>query len=280
MRTARSARALVALGATLIACSLSVTATAEQLAGFASGITVGDAQGISVGDAAGITIGDTAGITIGDTAGITIGDTAGITIGDTAGITIGDTAGITIGDIAGITIGDTAGITIGDTAGITIGDIAGITIGDTAGITIGDTAGITIGDSSVLSGPVDRIDHVNGVFESMGQIVMASRGALAGMRVGDFVSVQGSVVSPGWLYADGVSVSDTLYVPGATEVFVTGMLSSVDRAAGTARVGGLTIDYTSSLGSSRAPSDAMWSFSGTRPAAGGVMISDRTGGLR
>jgi hypothetical protein len=114
----------------------------------------------------------------------------------------------------------------------------------------------------------------------MGQIVMASREALAGMRVGDFVSVQGSVVSPGWLYADGVSVSDTTYVPGATQVFVTGMLSSVDRASGIARMGGLTIDYTSSLGSNAAPSGAMWSFSGTRPVSGGVMISDQSGGLR
>jgi hypothetical protein len=137
-----------------------------------------------------------------------------------------------------------------------------------------------IDSMGILSGPVDRIDTINSVFESMGQIVMASRDALARMSVGDFVSVQGSVVGPGWLYADDVSVSNTLYVPGATEVFVTGMLSSVDRAAGTARMGGLTIDYTSSLGAGSAPSEMMWSFSGTRPASSGVMISDRTGGLR
>jgi hypothetical protein len=131
----------------------------------------------------------------------------------------------------------------------------------------------------VLAGPVDRIDHVNGVFESMGQIVMASREALAGMSVGDYVTVQGSVVSPGWLYADGVSVSDAAYVPGSTQVFVTGMLNSVDRAAGIARMGGLMIDYTPSLGNSVAPAGAMWSFSGTRPVSGGLMISDRSGEL-
>ena len=109
---------------------------------------------------------------------------------------------------------------------------------------------------------------------------MASREALSGMNVGDFVTVEGSVVSPGWLYADGVSVSGAAYVPGATQVFVTGMLSSVDRTAGIARMGGLIIDYTSSLGNSAAPSGAMWSFSGTRPVSGGLMISDRSGGLR
>jgi hypothetical protein len=106
---------------------------------------------------------------------------------------------------------------------------------------------------------------------------MASQNMLAGMSIGDFVSVAGSVVSPGWLYADDVSISADRYVPGATEVFVTGMLSSVDLASGTARMGGLTIDYTSSLGGSDAPSGAMWSFGGTRPAARGVMLSDRSG---
>jgi hypothetical protein len=110
----------------------------------------------------------------------------------------------------------------------------------------------------------------------MGQIVMASQGMLAGMSVGDYVSVAGSVVSPGWLYADQVTVSAERYIPGATEVFVTGMLSSVDLTRGTAQMGSLTIDYTSSLGRGHAPSSAMWSFSGTIPAVRGVMLSDRT----
>jgi len=99
---------------------------------------------------------------------------------------------------------------------------------------------------------------------------------LASMRVGDFVSVSGSVVSQGWLYADEVSVSTERYVPGATEVFVTGLLTSVDRKSGTAQVGGLTIDFTASLGNSSAPSGAIWSFKGIRPAQRGVMLSDRS----
>ena len=170
------------------------------------------------------------------------------------------------------------GIDANDALGIDANDGLGIDANDTHGIDANDGLGIDAND--VLSGPVDRIDTVNGIFESMGQIVMASQHALAGMNVGDFVSVQGSVVGPGWLYADEVSVSDSHYVPGATEVFVIGMLSSVDRAAGTARMGGLTIDYTASLGAGSAPTDMMWGFSGTRPVASGVMISDRSGGLR
>ena len=114
----------------------------------------------------------------------------------------------------------------------------------------------------------------------MGQVVRASQGMLSGIKFGDFVSVEGSVVSSGVLYADQVSVSDAAYVPGATEVFVSGLLTSVDKAAGTARIGGLTIDYTASLGDSDAPSKQMWSFSGIRPSKASVMISDRTADLR
>jgi len=205
---------------------------------------------------------------------------AGISGGDAAGITGGDVLGITGGDAAGITGGDVFGITGGDAAGITGGDVFGITGGDAAGITGGDAAGITGGDGTVLAGPVDSIDRINGVFESMGQIVMASQSMLSGMQVGDYVTVGGTAISSGWYFADAVNVSDLSYVPGATEVFISGMMSSLDLVNGTAEMGGLTIDYTSSLGGSNAPSGDMWSFHGTRPSLGGSLISTRTAGVK
>jgi hypothetical protein len=201
----------------------------------------------------------------------------GITGADVAGITGADALGITGADVAGITGADALGITGADVAGITGADVLGITGADVAGITGADVLGITGADSQILAGPVDAIDTINGVFESMGQVVMASQNMLAGMSVGDYVSVAGSVVSPGWLYADEVSVSGDSYVPGTSEVLVTGMLSSVDLARGTAQMGSLTIDYTSSLSSSDAPSGPMWSFSGIQPLVSGVMVSDRSG---
>ena len=170
--------------------------------------------------------------------------------------------------------------------GIDSNGIAGIDSNGSQGIDSNGIAGIDsngsqgIDSNGVLAGPVERIDIVNGVFHSMGQVVMASKDMLVGMRVGDFVSVDGSVVSPGWLYADAISVSDTAYVPGATKVFVSGMLSSVDFSTGMARMGGLTIDYTASLASGRAPTGSMWSFAGTRPQSGGVLVSDRSGSIR
>ena len=109
---------------------------------------------------------------------------------------------------------------------------------------------------------------------------MASDDMLSGLRVGDFVTVEGSIVSEGWLYADTVAVAAIDYVPGATEVFVAGMVSQVDQSVGTARLGGLSIDYTPSLAESSAPSDATWSFRGTRPALNGKMVSESTGDFR
>jgi hypothetical protein len=252
MRYAKSARAHVALGATLAAFAMPAFA----------GIDAGGINGI---DAGGIN-------------GIDAGGINGIDAGGINGIDAGGINGIDAGGINGIDAGGINGIDAGGINGIDAGGINGIDAGGINGIDAGGINGIDAG--GVLAGPVDKIDRVNGVFESMGQHVMASPDMLSGMRVGDYVSVEGSVVAPGLLYADEVSVSGALYVPGATEVFVKGLLTSVDSDAGTAQLGDLTIDYTSSLGNGRAPEGAMWSFSGIRPAKGGVMISDKTADMR
>ncbi len=280
MRKAKSAKAVLALGATLVAIAAPVNAEDQGsrvfgiTAGGVEGITAGGVQGITAGGVQGITAGGVQGITAGGVQGITAGGVQGITAGGVQGITAGGVQGITAGGLQGITAGGVQGITAGGVQGITAGGLQGITAGGVQGITAGGVQGITAG--GILAGPVDRIDRVNGVFESMGQVVLASQDMLAGMTVGDFVSVEGSVVSPGWLYADTLDVSSTPYVAGATEVFVTGMLSSVDRIAGTAQIGGLTIDYTPSLSGGEAPSGTMWSFTGIRPTADGAMLSDRS----
>ena len=304
MRNAKSAKARIALGATLIAIAIPVIAS--ETGGSVSGIDGGGSAGIDGGGSAGIDGGGVHGIDGGGSAGIDGGGihgidgggSAGIDGGGILGIDGGGSAGIDGGGIHGIDGGGSAGIDGGGILGIDGGGIRGIDGGGSAGIDGGGIHGIDGGGSAgidgggihgidgggsagidgggILAGPVDRIDLVNGVFESMGQIVMASQGMLSDMRVGDFVSVEGSVVAPGWLYADDVVLSDTPYVAGATEVFVTGMLTSVDSAEGTARMGRLTIDYTSSLGNGDGPAGSMWSFAGIRPASDGVMISDWT----
>jgi hypothetical protein len=233
MRSAKSAKAKIVLGATLVAVTMPVMA----------GIDGGAVAGIDGGAVLGIDGGAVAGIDGGAVLGIDGGAVAGIDGGAVAGIDGGAALGIDGGAVAGIDGGAALGIDGGAVAGIDGGAVLGIDGGAVAGIDGGAVLGI-------------------------------DGGAVAG--VGDFVSVAGSVVAPGWLYADDVSVSTELYVPGATEVLVTGWMSSVDSAQGTAQIGSLTIDYTSSLGSADAPSGAIWSFAGIRPVAQGIMLSDRS----
>ena len=203
--------------------------------------------------------------------GFTLGATLVVISAQSLAAGVSSTNGIDAGSTAGIDAGSILGIDAGSTAGIDAGSILGIDAGSTAGI---DASGV------ILAGPVDSIDKINGVFESMGQVVMASYSMLSGMQVGDFGAVQGTVISSGWYFADNVSVSNQLYVPGSTEVFISGMLSSINRMDGTAQMGRLTIDYTSSLGSSDAPSGDMWSCRGTRPSLGGTMLCYRTEAIK
>ena len=184
-------------------------------------------------------------------------------------------AGIDGTGVAGIDGTGVAGIDGTGVAGIDGTGILGIDGTGVAGIDGTGVAGID-GTGVLLAGPVDSIDQVNCVFESMGQVVMASQSMLSNMRVGDFVEVGGTVISSGWYYADTVSVSPDRYVPGSTEVFVVGMLSSINSLNGTAQMGGLTIDFTASLGSSEGPTGEFWGFRGTRPVSNGIMISSMT----
>ena len=223
----------------------------------------------------GIDAGGVLGIDAGGVLGIDAGGVLGIDAGGVLGIDAGGVLGIDAGGVLGIDAGGVLGIDAGGVLGIDAGGVLGIDAGGVLGIDAGGVLGIDAG-GVLLAGPVDSINRTNGVFESMGQVVMASQSMLAAMKVGDYVAVGGSIVAPGWLYADDVIVSDRLYVPGATEVFVSGMLTSVNSRDGTARMGGLTIDYTPSLGSVEAPSRGLWSFRGIMPSKRGVMISERS----
>ena len=262
MRYARSAKAAWALGATLIA-GMHLTIANAETGSAVNGITQGGVNGITQGGVTGITQGGIQGITQGGIYGITQGGIQGITQGGVTGITQGGIQGITQGGVTGITQGGIQGITQGGVTGITQGGVNGITQG-----------GINSFDSLVLAGPVDSIDSVNGVFTAVGQTVMASQDMLASIKVGDYVSVNGSVVTSGWLYADAISISNLVYVPGATPVIVTGILSANDPARGQARLGALTIDYTAAMSGGAIPSELSLSFSGIQPNSRGMLVSD------
>jgi hypothetical protein len=128
---------------------------------------------------------------------------------------------------------------------------------------------------NLLSGPIEQIDRVDGTFVSVGQTVTFAGDRFVSLRVGDFVNVFGSISGAGTIEASDVGISSDLYVPGATEVSVTGIPSSVDFLNGTARIGGLTVDYTPSLGGSDFGGiGAAITVIGTQPALGGAMLGE------
>ncbi len=111
---------------------------------------------------------------------------------------------------------------------------------------------------------------------SVGQTVMFGGAGFASLRVGDLVSVFGSISGAGTIEASEVNISSDSYIPGATEVSVTGIPSSIDYLSGTARIGDLTVDYTPSLGGSEFGGiGAAVTIIGTQPALGGTMLGDR-----
>ena len=138
------------------------------------------------------------------------------------------------------------------------------------------TAAAISGGSILLSGPVESIDWRDGSFTSVGQTVTYAGERFGSLRVGDFVVVSGSIAGAGLINADHLEVSGEPYIPGATEVFVTGIPSSIDYGLGTARIGALTVDYTPSLGGAGFGGiGAAISVIGIQPSRGGVMLSDR-----
>ena len=173
---------------------------------------------------------------------------------------------------SGVTQTGVLGVTQTGVLGVTQTGVLGVTQTGVQGVTQTGAEGVT--QTGLLRGPVTSIDRINSVFESMGQIILASQSMLSRMRIGDYVSVNGTVISSGWLYADEVSVLGESYVPGASAVFVTGIPSSIDLSTGRVQIGGLTIDYTQVLSSGDLVVGFEMSFGGIQPVTRGLLISD------
>jgi hypothetical protein len=180
--------------------------------------------------------------------------------------------GIDQADIRGIDQADIRGIDQADIRGIDQADIRGIDQADIRGIDQADIRGIDQADV-LLFGRIDSVNEVDGTLSVVGQTVFASRDALAAVSIGSLVQVAGTVVGPGHIYADRVTVSAEQYVPGSTEVYVTGIPSVVDTTLGRVSMGGLEVDYTSSLSRGYPAAGTVWTFRGTQPNIRGLMVA-------
>jgi hypothetical protein len=249
------------LGASLIALALPIAAVADTSDSKLRAITGGSVDAITGGSALAITGGSVDAITGGSALAITGGSVDAITGGSALAITGGSALAITGGSALAITGGSALAITGGSVDAITGGSALAITGGSVDAITGGSalaiTGGSVFGSQLILAGPVASIDFENGTFSSLGQSVAMAGGA-------------------GLINADNVVLTGIQYVPGATEVFVTGIPTSVNYSLGTAEIGGLNVNYTSSLGGDGFEGiGAAITVIGTQPMIGGVMLSDR-----
>jgi len=104
-----------------------------------------------------------------------------------------------------------------------------------------------------------------------------SYSAIQGARLltpGALVWVDGEFQRDGSTKVASLTVLPELNVPGATQVFVAGVVRSVDHT-GRVKVGSLTIDTSPTIGSSNAAikvGDTI-EFLGTQPVTGGVLVA-------
>lgn len=139
-----------------------------------------------------------------------------------------------------------------------------------------------------VRGPVEKIDLVHGVLIIAGQSVTVGTKtsfsndgvpseenvpSLQQIQVGDLVAVFGRIGAP----AISIVRLSSAYVAGATTIFVKGQVTSVDATVGSARINGLTIDYTAAMSDPTFVGIGVGNIinvSGIQPIAGGQLLAN------
>jgi hypothetical protein len=152
------------------------------------------------------------------------------------------------------------------------------------GINCPSVAGAENSDQLLLRGPVDQVNLRTSQIEVLGQWV-SPRGISIDALKGHFVAVDGTFDAHGdYLVSDVKDVKSVEYVPGATPVYLSGVIASINRSTGVLVIGGTKVDYTGALHTLEAGNleiGKLASFSGLRfsdlktiYAANGVVTSD------
>ena len=140
---------------------------------------------------------------------------------------------------------------------LAVGSVAHAGIGGTDLLRAAVPQGTGATDLDVL-GLVQTVDAASGALVVSGQTVHVSSKTKLGQSSlpgkGSLVAVYGALNADGTITATQITSLGNSYVPGATTLYVRGVVKSVNASLGRAQVGSLSIDYTASLYSSAAAS--------------------------
>jgi hypothetical protein len=133
----------------------------------------------------------------------------------------------------------------------------------------------------LLLGPVDLVEPSKARVQVLGQWIPLSQTQISqspNRLIGHVVAVYGSIAADGSLEVAAVREQDSIdYVPGATHIYLKGSISALDTARGTARIGSLSVSYSSALHSLVAEDlavGAVVSFSGLQYAENNKLYAD------
>ena len=108
----------------------------------------------------------------------------------------------------------------------------------------------SLGDLLLL-GPVDQVQSQKSMVHVLGQWVVLPKNQVSQNiqdLMGQLVAVYGQVNTDGSSQVTRIStLSASNYVPGATQLYLKGQITSIDAANGTARVGQLVVNYSGAL---------------------------------
>ena len=115
------------------------------------------------------------------------------------------------------------------------------------GVDCASVAGAENGDQLLLRGPVDQVNLRTSQVEVLGQW-LSPRGVSVDSLKGHFVVVDGAFDTHGGYLVSGITeVKSVEYVPGATPVYLSGVIASIDKSTGVLVIGGTKVDYTGAL---------------------------------
>ena len=138
-----------------------------------------------------------------------------------------------------------------------------------------------VGPDLLLVGPVGSIDPSGRILEVLGQSVITSDPSIAGPsppRVGEMVAIAGRLTAAGRVIARRVVSIPDAFVDGATEVLVTGVVTSSQPSLAKASIGNLSTDYSASLhaGSLSLPVGSAVQITGIRVAESRTVLAFST----